>query len=464
MLLYTPSEHGFRGFPSPTLFCIFMTGSPASSRNKVLLLLILFLDLMGFTLIFPLVPDMLEHYLAQARHLAGDGWLIAAGDYLQSLLPADRQDDRVYLIVLLGGVLSALYSFIQFLAAPYWGRLSDRIGRRPVLLLTSGGLAASYVLWFFSQSFTMFVLSRVLGGLMSGNMGVASAAMADITAAEDCTKAMGMVGAAFGMGFIVGPVIGGLSAIPAESLMHLLPEVLHPFSAPALVAFLLSAGSAVLNLLWFQETLTVRSGADHVWIANPVARLVENLRLPGFGDVLFINFVYIIIFSAYEFTFTFLYKLEFGLSPAEIGFVFLYLGVVLVLGQGGLVRALSKRLPSRNLLWIGLALIPVPMYFFAWTPPSVAWSLVVLFPFSIGASLVQPALAGLASLSAPADRQGLSLGLLRSAGSLGRAIGPLAGAYAYWTFGYETTYLCIAVLLFLTLLYSLKLKSSVSDV
>ncbi len=440
-----------------------MTGSPASSRNKVLLLLILFLDLMGFTLIFPLVPEMLEHYLAQAQHLAGDGWLIDAGDYLQSMLPADRRDDRGYLIILLGGVLAALYSFIQFLAAPYWGRLSDRIGRRPVLLLTSAGLAASYVIWFFSQSFTLFAISRIVGGLMSGNMGVASAAMADITPPEERTKSMGMVGAAFGMGFIVGPVIGGLSALPAESVMSLWPEVLHPFSAPALVAFLLSAASAVFNLMFFQETFTVHSGSEHVWIANPVARLFENLRLPGFGDVLLINFAYIIIFSAYEFTFTFLYKLEFGLSPAEIGFVFLYLGVVLVIGQGGLVRALSKRLPSKYLLWIGLGLLPVPMYLFAWTPPSVAWSLVVLFPFSLAASLVQPSLAGLASLAAPADRQGLSLGLLRSAGSLGRAIGPLAGAYAYWTFGYETTYLCIAVLLILTLLYSLRLRTSVTD-
>lgn len=455
-----------------------MVSAPDSNRNKALLLLILFLDLLGFTLIFPLIPDLLEHYLLQAVGLPLDLWLIALGQFIETVLPraidtgtgsggaaipANGEASSPLgslMIVVLGGILASLYSLLQFLTAPYWGRLSDRIGRRSVLLITSAGLALSYLIWFLSQSFTMFVVSRVIGGFMSGNMGVASAAMADITAPEDRTRSMGMVGAAFGMGFILGPAIGGLSSIGGESLRALAPDTLHIFSAPALAAFVLSLLSVALNFVFFTETLAERTGGDHVWIQNPLTLFVRNLRTPGFGAILLINFLYVIVFAAYEFSFTFLFKLEFGLTPAEIGGVFLYMGVVLVLGQGGLVRVLSKRMHAKRMLLLGLALMPIPMYLLARVAPSVPWALAVLLPVSIGAALIQPAIAGLASLAVSADRQGVSLGLLRSAGSLGRAIGPLAGAYAYWTFGSGVTYLMIGVLLFLTLLYAARLRSA----
>lgn len=446
-----------------------MVSGPDSGRNKALLLLILFLDLLGFTLIFPLIPDLLEHYLLQAIGLPLDLWLIALGQFIETALPQATNSGgpaaggESLLIVVLGGILASLYSLLQFLTAPYWGRLSDRLGRRTVLLITSTGLAVSYLVWVLSQSFTLFIISRVIGGCMSGNMGVASAAMADITTPEDRTRSMGLVGAAFGMGFILGPVIGGLSAILGEPLRALAPDVLHVFSAPALAALLLSLISVVLNFAYFTETLSKRTDAGHVWIENPVGLFVRNLREPGFGAILLINFLYVVVFAAYEFSFTFLFKLEFGLGPAEIGLIFLYMGVVLVLGQGGLVRVLSKRIQAKPMLLIGLALMPVPMYLLAVVAPSVGWSLVVLFPVSIGAALIQPAIAGLASLSVSADRQGVSLGLLRSAGSLGRTIGPLAGAYAYWTFGADTTYLVIGVLLLATLLLATRLRSVQPD-
>lgn len=425
-------------------------------HNKLLLLLILFLDLLGFTLIFPLIPDLLEHYLQQAAGLSIDHWLTAFGQSVAANLPGVVGEGG--LIVVLGGLLASIYSLLQFFTAPYWGRLSDRIGRRPVLLITSAGLAVSYLIWFLSASFTMFIAARILGGCMSGNMGVASAAMADMTQPEDRTKAMGMVGAAFGMGFIIGPAIGGLSALGSPGLQALAPDVLHVFSAPALAAFVLSLISMVLNFTSFRETLSSRTDGGHLWIDNPIALFARNLRTPGFGSVLLVNFLYVIVFAAYEFSFTFLYKLEFGLTPPEIGLIFFYMGVLLVLGQGGLVRVLTKRMPAKRMLLIGLAAIPLPTFLLAWVAPSVALSLLVLLPISLGAALIQPAIAGLASLSVGPENQGVTLGLLRSAGSLGRATGPLAGAYAYWTFGAEVTYLAIAVLFFLTFLFASRLR------
>ncbi|MCR9142421.1 MAG: MFS transporter [bacterium] len=447
-----------------------MPGAPNSNRNKALLLLILFLDLLGFTLIFPLIPDLLEHYLRQAVGLPIDLWLIALGQFIETTLPRTFETGEAakdaggyavgsLLIVVLGGILASLYSLLQFLTAPYWGRLSDRLGRRRVLLITSVGLTVSYLVWFLSQSFTLFIVSRVIGGVMSGNMGVASAAMADITSPEDRTRAMGMVGAAFGMGFILGPAIGGLAAIFGEDLRAVAPGILHIFSAPALAAFVLSLLSAVLNFVYFSETLSERAGGGHVWIENPITLFLRSLREPAFGPILLVNFLYVIVFAAYEFSFTFLFKLEFGLTPPEIGLIFLYMGVVLVLGQGGLVRVLSKRMHAKPMLLIGLALMPIPMYLLARVAPSVPLALAVLLPVSIGAALIQPAIAGLASLAVAADKQGVSLGLLRSAGSLGRTIGPLAGAYAYWTFGSDMTYLLIGALLLVTLLFALRLRS-----
>lgn len=433
-----------------------MKSEPASGLNKTLLLFILFLDLVGFTLIFPLVPDLLEHYLQSAKESGIDAWLLSVRSFANGFLPASRtnEDD---VIILLGGALAAVYSLLQFLAAPHWGRLSDRLGRRPVLIVTSAGLAVSHLFWFLSPNFTAFVCARLFGGLMAGNMGVASAAMADLSRPEERTRAMGLVGAAFGLGFILGPVIGGLTAHISLQGLAFAPDWIGPFAAPALAAFLLSALSAILNFLFFAETSGNRAQREAAWIENPFKVLREALRNTSFDRIVFINFIYIFIFSAYEFTFTFLFKLEFRLTPLQIGLVFLYVGVLLVLGQGGLVRALSKRFSPRTILLTGLALMPAPAYLLSLTPPAVGLALLCLAPIAAGSSLVQPALAGLASLAAPESQQGLALSLLRSFGSLGRSLGPLAGAYLYWFLGANVAYLLIGGALLGLLAYSLRL-------
>ncbi|MCB1322601.1 MAG: MFS transporter, partial [Leptospiraceae bacterium] len=248
-------------------------------RTAMLVLLILFLDLVGFTLIFPLVPEMLDFYLTGARTPGSiDAWLLPLSQAARDLLPADRQDDTT-MIILLGGILASLYSVLQFATSPYWGKLSDRIGRRPVLLITSLGLAVSYALWFLSSSFTLFIISRVVGGLMSGNMSVASAAMADTTTPEGRTRAMGMVGAAFGLGFVIGPVIGGLTSLVDLSAGQA-HSLLHPFSLAALTAFALALLSAGCNILWLRETLTAERRHQHQWTTNPLGTVRRNLRDP----------------------------------------------------------------------------------------------------------------------------------------------------------------------------------------
>ncbi|HMU83155.1 MAG TPA: MFS transporter [Leptospiraceae bacterium] len=420
-------------------------------KNKLLLIQSLLLDLIGFSLIFPLVPHLLEYYLNAAANTPMDSWLPPAADYVRGLLPEDRRSSAE-LIVLIGGILASIYSFLQFSVAPFWGRLSDRIGRRPVLIMTSCGLAASYLLWFFSTSFTMFLLSRVLGGAMAGNMGVVSASMADMTEPKDRTRAMGMLGATFGIGFILGPVIGGLSSL--ANLPQMFPGLhwLNPYSSCALVSVLMSIGSATVNSALFTETLL-----------HPVARK-ESVEIPtsdlrGLPAVLLIGFLFTFLFAAFEFSLTFFYKAEFSLGPAAMGFIFSYLGILIALGQGGLVRRLSGKVQERSMAFVGLSLLPVPLALLAHAP-GVGVSLLILIPLSIGASMIRPSLSSLASLLAPGHKQGQSLGVFRSAESLGRALGPICGAYLYWVYGVKFSYATLAALLAVTSLLCLLIRKA----
>ncbi len=433
--------------------------SRSTKKNQILLMFILLLDLIGFSLIFPLIPSILDFYLKGAATTPLDGWLPPVVRFLDSLLPLQGGQGAGEAIVITGGVLTSLYSLLQFLFTPFWGRLSDRLGRRPVLILTSLGLALSYLLWSLSSSMTFFILSRVLGGIMAGNMGVASAAMADMSTPEHRTRAMGMLGAAFGLGFIIGPVVGGLSSRWDMSTTFPALEFLHPFSFCALFSFLFSLGSAWLNYRFFHETAPERTEKSTTWLENPMQLFRNKLSIPGFTHLLVVNFFFLFLFSGLEFSLSFFYKLDFHLTPLQIGLVFLYSGMVIVLGQGGLVRYLSGRIHARQMALLGLFLLPLPVGMLSYSPPSLMLSLLWLFPISLGASLVQPSLSSLSSLMSPMDRQGLALGVFRSSGSLARAVGPLAGAYLYWFMGIHFAYTLLALSLFLSFLLGLGLKN-----
>jgi len=179
---------------------------PDQKRRSVMgvVFLTVFLDMVGFSIIFPLFPSILDHYLA----VEGEASLV--GD-LQRWLQGFADSDWA-VIALFGGVLGSLYSFLQFLFAPVWGALSDRHGRRPVLLLTLGGTALSYLVWILAGGFALLVVARLLGGVMAGNLSLASAAIADTHEGKDRAKGMGMMGAGIGLGFVLGPAIGGLTA------------------------------------------------------------------------------------------------------------------------------------------------------------------------------------------------------------------------------------------------------------
>ncbi len=276
--------------------------TPDAPRSVLgIVFLTVFLDIVGFSIIFPLFPDLLDHYLA----LSGEGsFLHGLIDNLRELAGGDENAVET----LFGGLLGSIYGLLQFVFATVWGGLSDRIGRRPTLLFTLAGTSLSYVLWVFAGAFWVLIAARVLGGIMAGNISTASAAVADTTSARDRAKGMGIVGMAIGLGFILGPAIGGMSLGLVEGTgQGGATFALNPFSGPALFALILS----LVNLVWvakrFPETLSEsrRGTRQRSHSLNPFARLA-TLDLPGVVRCNLIYFVYLVAFAAIEFTLTFL--------------------------------------------------------------------------------------------------------------------------------------------------------------
>ena len=432
--------------------------APAPRRASMgVLFLTVFVDLVGFSIIFPLFPEMLDHYVQSdgAESLIGSlaAWL---GEFTSHPDP-DRQ--RLYTTALFGGILGSIYSALQFVFAPFWGRLSDRTGRRPILLISISGLALAYLVWVFAGSFELLLLSRVVAGIMGGNISVATAAVADITGEKDRAKGMGMIGAAFGLGFILGPaIVGMLSGIDLTDTG--LPG-LNRFSAPALAAL----GLSVWNLVWVKmrlpETLPPEqrgTGISHVRSFNPL-RLLSGHNLPeGVSATNLVFFLYQTAFAGMEFTLVFLAKERLGYKPHQMMWIFIFVGLLIALVQGGVVRRLAPRLGERRLIRIGLAMLIPGLLIVGWAPTEIPFygGLALL---AIGSALVSPCLSALVSLYTPADRQGEVLGVFRSVGALSRAIAPVIAGLVFWKLGSQWPYYGSGLVMLAPLLLSGRLSA-----
>ncbi len=430
-----------------------MSEAPYNKKNLGAILLTLFLDLVGFSIIFPLFPGMLEYYFDASGQSGILGWAVP---FLDGLTGGGH-----YTAVLFGGILGSLYSLMQFVFAPIWGRRSDRRGRKSVLKITILGTALSYLVWAFSGSFELLVLGRLLGGIMAGNISVATAAVADMTSRQDRSKGMALVGAVFGLGFIVGPVLGAL--LSKVNLLELAPGLagtgVNPFSSPALLALVLS----LANLWWlqmrFEESLReekrTRSRSGGAWTSLIALLQVEH---PGIRQVNWLFLVFITAFSGMEFTLTFLAAERFNYTPAQNGIIFLYIGFLLVLIQGGLVGRLSAKIGEKRMALYGLGCGVIAFFLLSRSDnlPLFYTSLTVM---AFAGGLVNPSLTSLVSLYSSEEKQGVTLGLFRSAGSFARAVGPLLAAGLYWYFGAKAAYLFAGFIIILPLYLCMLLPS-----
>jgi len=392
----------------------------------LIIFLTVFIDLIGFGIVLPLLPIYSDTFGASG---------------------------------LIIGLIMASFSAMQFLFAPAWGRLSDRIGRRPVLLISTAGAAGSYALFGIgsgmtsaSAALTVILLSRVVAGICGANITVAQACIADVTPVDQRSKRMGLIGMAFGLGFIFGPALGGISI------------QLFGTSGPGWVAAALCAANLLLAFWVLPET---RQPSTAPTALRPhLAEWTETLRRPGIGLLIVVFFLATFCFTCFETTLSLLvahnFKLiepgthistidllnreKFAAAAATGSYLFVWCGLIGAFVQGGPLGRLVRRFGEVNLIaWslvlVGISLAPLP---FIRGEGRLSWAalassaggpwwlmLAVLAVLSVGSSLTRPPLFGLISILTPADRQGATLGVAQSVGSLARILGPIFAAGLY---------------------------------
>jgi len=354
--------------------------------SKSLIFLVVFIDLLGFGIMIPMLPFYARSFGASATEV---------------------------------GFLMFVYSFMQIFIAPLWGRASDQYGRRPILLITIAGQCLAFAWAAFAGSYSILLLSRVFAGGFSANISTASAYMADISAPEDRAKAMGLVGAAFGLGFVFGPAIGGL-LIPFGYQM--------PSAFAALLAFINLVGAFIF--LAEPNSSEERRKANRRrfdWARFNEILADRKLFLPIFTfSLLTLAFVQL------EVTFG-LYVLDrFGLSERRAGLLLAFAGIVMAIVQGLIVGRASKFFGERRLITTGIILLCLGLFTMGLAPSP--WVLVLaLVVLAIGYSFSNPCLSALVSKSASASEQGSILGIYQSGGSVARVVGPiLAGTLYDW--------------------------------
>ena len=361
----------------------------------LVLFLIVVIDLIGFGIVIPLLPFYAERFQATPDVVA---------------------------------LLMATYSFTQFLSTPIWGQASDRLGRRPILLLSLAGAVASYVWLAYAESLWVLFAARALGGVMAGNISAAFAYMADITTSKDRAKGMGLVGAAFGLGFVIGPAVGGILAGP--------DPLTADYRTPALAAAGLSMTALVLALIILKESLSpeARARLARQPTQPMLAQFIEVLGRREIGLLIAITFLATFVFAGMEAVFALWSERTLGWGPEQNGYLFAFIGILGAVVQGGLMGRLARRFGEAGLvvqgavaLTVGLILLP-----FADT---LAFLLAAMIFLVYGFSISTPSLTSLISRQTGTDEQGKVLGVTRSASTLARVAGPAWAGFLFTAFG-----------------------------
>jgi multidrug resistance protein len=368
----------------------------------VIIFVTVFIDLLGFGIIIPLLPFYAQSFGASALTI---------------------------------GLLGTVFSLMQFLVAPFVGRWSDRIGRRPIIL---GGLLASavaYVALALADSLVLIFAARIIGGIAGGNIPTAQAYIADITTHENRAKGMGLVGAAFGLGFIIGPAVGGV-------LTRFGP------ATPMWCAAALCLANFLAALFLLPES---RHGDRDRQVFSRVDLLHRARRHGGLVPLLLVFFLVSTAFSGFEATFALFTQRRFGFDAERIGYVFAYIGVILAVVNGVLVGQVVSRLGERRLIPLAIGLIAAGLSLLP-----LAHSVPVLFAvcgtMAVGMGFNNPSLTSAVSrLSDPAEQGGM-LGLAQSLAALGRIVGPAWGGFLFDRLGEATPYISAAAVMSIALL------------
>ena len=431
-------------------------------KTMIRVFLILILDLIAFTVILPLLPSILDHYEAGSKDGNHDSLLISTHKLMNwAKEKLNIPNITKYNNVLIGGFLGSLFSLLQFVANPVFGCLSDISGRRKALIISLLGTAFSYLVWLKSDSFTVFLVSRVIGGLTKGSVTICTSIMSDITTKENRGKGMAMIGIAFAIGFTIGPSFGAYFVMKQQQQLSSLTT--QPFYRAAMFSLVLQLLDVLLVILILDETKTVTGHvslkarlSSAMELANPCNLLkscfmkASDPALSMKSQLTLIHFVYLLLFSGLEFTLTFLTHQRFSFTSKQQGILFLYIGLVMMVVQGGCTRRV-KLGSEKRLTIMGIFSVILSMFVVAFSS-SIFLLYVGLFLYSFGAATVIPCLTTMFSHHSSDSESGEMVGVFRSAGALARAIGPAITCFLYWTFGSTICY-CIGGFLFLIPLF-----------
>jgi DHA1 family tetracycline resistance protein-like MFS transporter len=356
-----------------------------------------FLDLLGFGIVIPILPTYAERYGATGLAV---------------------------------GLLGTTYSAMQLVFSPFWGRLSDRVGRRPVLLASAAAGGVAYVVFGLADSLAMLFVARAIGGACAANISTAQAYIADVTTPENRARGMAIIGAGFGLGFTFGPALGGLGS-------HFLGD-----RAP----FFIAAGLTVVNVVWMLVALA--EPTEHrVTRRRDLRSYADAFRTPSLAFYLVAFMVLTFAFSNIESTFALFNHARLGFQERGNGYVFMYIGIVLTVVQGVGTRRLVARFGERRLIGAGTALQAAGaaiLPFVHSIPVLLAGTTLI----ACGNALTSPSMMSTISRAAPADRQGETLGVAQSMGAFGRILGPAAGGYLFdLSRSRSLPYVCAAALL-----------------
>ena len=416
--------------------------------SVLVIFLTVFIDLVGFGIVVPLVP-------------------LFSQKLVEPIFGADTTMSGLMI-----GVIISSFSAMQFLFAPIWGRLSDRIGRRPVLLGSTLAAAGSYVLFAISCAMEnhtlglwLLIAARIFAGICGANITVAQAYIADITPKETRSQKMGLIGMAFGLGFIFGPIIGGVS--------------LHSFGpgGPGWVAASLCAANFLLA--WFILGESRAPSSAPVAPRPHLAQWRHTLTQPKIGLLVIVFFLATFCFSCFESTLPLLVSDNFHLdittdetSATTVVYLFAFCGIIGAFVQGGMIKRAVKKLGEPKLIALSLVFTGVSLALLPWIKGSTQLNWKILFQpegrawlymlsalalLSIGSSLTRPPLFGLLSNLTSADEQGANLGVAQAAGSLARIIGPIFATTTLHYHPYIPYLTCTALLLCTAAVFAAKM-------
>lgn len=404
--------------------------------------IIVLVDLLGLTVIIPLLP----------------------------LYAASFGADPVTI-----GLMGSAYPVMQLLAAPVLGGLSDRFGRKPVLIISQIGTFFGFIVLGFATALPIVFLSRVIDGISGGNIVTAQAAMTDSTTERTRTQGLGLIGAAFGLGFTLGPAIAGIALAVSG----------NDYRVPAFIAAGFSLLSILLTIFWFKETLPAekRGQKREERKGGYLGNLTRALANPAVSILLVVMFLQQLVFNGYENLFALFSLSRLGLNAASNALVFVYIGIVLVLVQGKYIGPLSRKFGERKLIIWGLGLVAVGMILTALTPAvtvpwysaaelqseltnststiqvplpvneasgwiGLIWILIASTPTAIGAGFLSPSINSLITKRVPSSEVGVSLGASSSLVSLANAVTPLIGGILFQMLGATAPFLIGGVALF----------------